>query len=248
MRTRTLTSTAAVATALVCAAVFSLLASGSEITNDPPVAPERCAIPRGSGHRATVLSNSYGRVWGNGYVRGNTQYTKYYACSNYQRKHRYLGTAHVPVTVDEGDETQPFARLHFSEDAIASTSVAFVKNGCPAGTDDSKCEDRLRWVRIKDGKLLHEVVVTGANVYIAVRFVIVNETHLAYVVARGDSTADCGTGCEVHLVGPGGDKVVDSGLKIDPYSLARGGNAIFWTNGNDARGYAVLKDPPGPLE
>ncbi len=242
MGTRTLIPV--LATAAACAVVLGALNVGAQNRPTTLTTPERCTPPKGSGFRATVVSNTEGRVWIKQTTRGNTVFTKFYACANGLRRHVYLATDQHQDLVDEGD-TPAFSRVSVNERALDQEAVAFTKTTCPAG-ENPKCSYTLRWVRLKDRKILREFntqtperpaspIVDGAAL-------------LFWLIDTNNSTdPDCGpTPCEVRMAGIRGDRTLDSGSQIGALSVAQG--TLYWTKEGNARGFDFAAEPDRMLD
>jgi hypothetical protein len=236
---------AVIATAAVSGAVFGVLNVGAQINPGVEATPERCTPPKGSGFRLTVMSNTYGRVWIKQRARGNTVYRKYYACSNVLRRHVYLATSQHQDLVDEGD-TPPFSSVLVNERALDQSAVAFTKISCNPAGENARCSYILRWLRLRDGKIVREFKTAGAERPVSP--VVDGESLLFWRVDTDDSTGpECGaTPCEVRMAGILGDRVLDTGSRISGLGIAEG--TLYWTNGNDARGFDFASEPDRTLE
>ena len=243
MRTRTLISV--IATAVVSAAIFGALNVAAQNQPETQTTPERCALPKGSGFRATVVSNTEGRIWYKETVRGNTVHRKFYVCVNHRRKHVYFGGTHHQDLVDEGD-TPPFSRLGFGERSFDGSAIAFTKIDCNPAGENAKCNHLLRWVRLRDGKILREIRSSGAERPESP--IVSGDSLLFYIVDTDNSTGpECGaTPCEVRMAGVQGDKTLDSGSSIS--GLAFAGLTVYWKNENDVRAYDFLNSPPAVID
>lgn len=242
MRTRTLIPV--IATAAICAAVFGVLNVGAQINPGSEATPERCTPPKGTG-RLTVMSNTNGRVWLKQSTKNNIVTRKYYACSNSFRRHIYLATTKHQDLVDEGD-TPPFSSLLYDERALDFSAVAFVKTTCNPAGENANCNYVLRSVRLRDGKILHEVKSAKPE---RPSSPVVNGALLFYVVDTDNSTGpECGaTPCEVRMIDVNGTSTtLDTGSRISP--LAISGVTLFWTNGDHARGFDFAAEPPRMLD
>lgn len=238
MRTRTLIPV--IATALVCAAVFGVLNVAAQ--NQPTfiTTPERCTPPKGPGLRATVMSNTDGRIWTKETVRGNDVYRKFYMCSNARPKHVYLATSRHDDLTDEG-ATPAFSRVLVNEQGFDTGAVAFVKQTCPAGDEPGRCSYTLRWIRLSDKKILREFNTSGFERPTAP--IIDGAGLMFWTIDTYDGTRpQCGAApCEVRMAGLRGDKTLDSGSEIvglTKYSST----AVFWIKNGQAKGYDFGSD------
>lgn len=232
MRTRTLVPV--ISTALVCAVVFGVLNVGAQNRPAEQTTPERCTPPKGSGIRTTIESNTDARVWMKETVRGNDVIRKFYACSNARPKHVYLASSKHDDLTDEGD-TPAFSRVLVSEQSFDSQAAAFVKQTCPAG-EDPKCAYTLRWVRLRDRKILREYNTVGPERPVGP--VVFGDAELFWMVHRDNSAGStCGaTPCEVRMAGLLGDRTLDSGSEIS--GLTKYGSfVVFWIKDGKARGF-----------
>jgi hypothetical protein len=243
MRTRL--PIAVIATAAVSATVFGVLNVGAQINPGVEATPERCTPPKGSGFRLTVMSNTYGRVWIKQTTRNNTVYRKYYACSNFRRRHVYLATSRHQDLVDEGD-TPPFSSVFVNERALDEGAVAFTKTSCNPAGENARCSYLLRWIRFRDGKVLREFKTAGAER--PTTPVIQGEGFLFWLVDTDRSTGpECGAQpCEIRMAGIRGDRVIDSGSNMSALGIT--GGTVTWRKGDDLRGLDIFVDPPAPLD
>ena len=234
-----------IATAVVCAVVLGALNVGAQILPGQEATPERCTPPKGSGFRHTVMSDTNGRVCVRETVRDNTVTPKYYACSNAFRRHVYLATTKHQDLTDEG-ETPPFSSMHVNEQALDLSAVAFVKTTCNPAGENARCNYVLRWVRLKDGKVIREFKTAGAER--PVTPVIDGEALMFWIVDTDDSTGpECGaTPCEVRMAGVRGDRTVDTGSSLS--GLGIGGLTVYWRKGDDVRGLNLGGEPPETLD
>jgi hypothetical protein len=236
---------AVIATAAVSAAVFGVLNVGAQINPGVEGTPERCTPPKGSGFRLTVMSNTYGRVWIRQTTRNNTVYRKYYACSNLRRRHVYLATSQHQDLVDEGD-TPPFSSVFVGERALNESAVAFTKSSCNPAGENARCSYVLRWLRLRDGKLIREFKTAMPDRPVSP--IVDGESLLFWRTDTDNSTGpECGaTPCEVRMAGVLGDRVLDTGSKISGLGVAEA--TLYWTNGNSARGFDFASDPNQMLD
>lgn len=237
MRTRTLFPV--LATAAVCAVVLGALNVGAQNRPTTQTTPERCTPPKGSGERSTILSNTDARIWIKRTVRDNIVITKFYACANHSRRHVYLASDRNQDLTDEGD-TPAFSRVALNEQSFDGSAAAFTKTTCPAG-ENPKCSYTLRWVRLKDRKVLREFNTQTPER--PATPVIEGESRLFWIVDTNDSTdPGCGaTPCEVRMAGLGGDRTLDSGSQIS--GLTKGTLSVYWNKEGRARGFDYGGDP-----
>ena len=243
MRTRTLI--AVIATAAVSAAVFGALNVAGQINPGVEATPERCTPPRGSGFRLTTMSNTHGRVWLRETVRDNIATRKWYACSNHYRKHIYLATTKHQDLTDEG-ETPPFSSMHVNEGALDTIAVAFVKTTCNPAGENARCSYTLRWLRLRDGKVIRSFDTAGAERPVTP---VINANALMFWIVDTDNSTgpECGTTpCELRMAGLRGDRTIATGTNMR--DLGIGGITLYWRQGNDVRGLDIGGEPPETLE
>jgi hypothetical protein len=245
MRTRTLTPV--IATALVCAAVFGVLDVGAQNQPVELTTPERCTPSKGSGNRVTVISNTEGRIWMKETTRRDgIVVRKFYACSNTLRRHVYLASSKHQDLVDEGD-SPAFSRVLVHPQGFDQSAVGFVKQTCPRGEDPNRCSYTLRWVRLRDRKILREFNSQGAER--PAPPIIDGDGVMFWTIDTDDSTGpECGaTPCEVRMAGILGDRTLDSGARIG--GLAKyAGSAIYWTKNGQAKGFDFGAEPDQMLD
>ena len=236
---------AVIATAAVSAAVFGALNVGAQINPGVEATPERCTPPKGSGFRLTIMSNTHGRVWLRESVRDNIATRKYYACANRVRKHIYLATTKHQDLTDEG-ETPPFSSMHVNERALDTGAVAFVKTTCNPAGENARCNYVLRWLRMRDGKIIREFKTAGAER--PVTPVINSNAQMFWIVDTDTSTGpECGTTpCELRMASVRGDRTIATGTTMR--DLGIGGNTLYWRQGNDVRGLDLGGEPQENLD
>ena len=225
----------AIATAGVCAAVFGALNVGAQVLPGYASRPERCTPPTGSGFRATFMSNTDGRVWTKETRRNNIVTRKYYACSNRLRRHVYLATTKHQDLTDEG-ETPPFSSMQVRETSFDGTAVAFVKTTCNPAGENAKCTYLVRWLRLKDKKIIRDFHTSGAERPDTP--VIRADAIMVWPVASADPACK-GLPCEARMAGVAGDRTIDSGPDISGLGIGNDERTFYWRKGNDVRGLEI---------
>jgi hypothetical protein len=156
---------------------------------------------------------------GNGRVRVYALRQVVYGCSVARGRSFRLG--HV---------TRALTESRVGPVAVAGDLAAYGRQSF--GVDTVSASVVLR--RLTDGTRLKELRATravGAEAFESIGSVVVNASGGVGWIGSEHSIVGHSSAIEVHAAGTGGDRVLDSGLNIDPTSLRLLGSQLSWIDG-----------------
>ena len=154
----------------------------------------------------------------------------FFACA-YGSKHTYnLGTGPPNISSQGGSQN-----THFTLDGamLAYESFWFTSYPKPGAL---QCEQYVVVRDLRTGRMLHQVP-TGTGSPLSLCFgpiatlVVKSDGAVAWIAESDKEPYEPPVLCEVYAVDDTGSRLLASSAEINPYSLALGGNTLYWTQG-----------------